>query len=288
MRSAVREVRQREHIEKLATELRGMNTHLEQRVVKQTAEIRRAYEVEKRARHDLEKLNDSKDQFIMITQHHLRTPVTGIQWDLEAMLSGQYGTVGPELRQAIADTKTGTDRLMRIIDDFLNIAALKAGAHILNLESSSLLPMIREILEELTASIAHKRLTVSCDGGARQWPPVMIDRTKMKEVLLVVIENAVRYNNEGGTIRISASVRNDRFACIVENTGIGISPEEKEKIGSALFYRGSYARKAYPIGMGVGVSVAKAIVRGHHGDFVIDSKGPGTGAKVEISLPMVL
>ena len=275
---ALREAGQRE-------QLNILNSSLSQKVLEQTVEIRRAYEVEKKARADLEKLNDTKDQFIMITQHHLRTPVTSINWGLESILKGDYGALTDGLRKIIGGTLTSGKRLMHIVDDFLNITAIKAGTNILDIESRSLKPAIEDVLDELKDDISRLRLAVEYPRDDADWPAVPIDYDKMREILLIIVENAVRYNREGGTIAMTTKTDDERFTLSIENTGIGITPEEKQRIGGALFYRGDYARKAYPIGMGVGLSVAKAIIKAHHGTFSLESKGQGKGAVATIVLP---
>lgn len=286
IRGVLREIKDRKKIKGLADELKTLNSSLEQKVTEQTKEVRVAYEIEKKARRDLEKLNDSKNQFIMITQHHLRTPVTTIDWELESMLAGEYGSITPELKTAIIDTQTAAKRLTHIIDDFLNIAALKAGGSILNLSRRSLKPAIVDILEELKIDIARMHITFTYSHNETDWPELSIDYDKMREILLIVMENAVKYNCDRGSITISTKTSDDQFEISIKNSGIGITSEEAEKIGSALFYRGSSARVANPTGMGIGLSVVKVIVRAHHGTFSIKSSGKGNGAKVTITLPL--
>jgi signal transduction histidine kinase len=279
VRATLKEAKQRE-------ELDDLNSSLSQKVAEQTKEVREAYEIEKKARRDLEKLNDSKNQFIMITQHHLRTPVTTIDWELESMLAGAYGSIMPELKTAIIDTQTAAKRLTHIIDDFLNIAALKAGGSILNLSRHSLKPAIIDILGELKLDIARMRIAVTYPQDETDWPELSIDHDKMREILLIIMENAVKYNRDSGFINISTRAYDDRFEISIENSGIGITFEETEKIGSALFYRGQSARSINPTGMGIGLSVAKAIIRAHHGIFSIKSNGAGKGTVVTVTLPL--
>ncbi|MFA6432359.1 MAG: HAMP domain-containing sensor histidine kinase [Candidatus Paceibacterota bacterium] len=263
-----------------------VNTLLSQKVAEQTDEIRKSYEAEKQARQELEKLNDAKDQFIMITQHHLRTPLVSVIWEIESVANGVYGAVTAELRKAIAGMKTSTDRLMQIVNDFLNITAIKIGTNILNLSEQSLKPAIEYIIQQLAPEIRHMDIKIDYPRDDSSWPKLKIDYDKMREILLIVIENAVRYNHPGGSVAISTGVSDGAFELTVQNTGIGISDEEKQKIGSALFYRGASARKSHPIGMGIGLAVVKAIVRAHHGTFNIESLGEGRGAKATISLPV--
>lgn len=271
---------------KQKVELNDLNRNLSQKVAEQTDEIRKSYEAEKQARQELEKLNDAKDQFIMITQHHLRTPLVSVMWEIESVANGVYGAVTAELRKAIAGMKTSTDRLMQIVNDFLNITAIKIGTNILNLSEQSLKSAIEYIIQQLAPEIRHMDIKIDYPRDDSSWPKLKIDYDKMREILLIVIENAVRYNHPGGSVAISTGVSDGAFELTVQNTGIGISDEEKQKIGSALFYRGASARKSHPIGMGIGLAVVKAIVRAHHGTFKIESLGEGRGAKATISLPV--
>ncbi len=266
-------------------ELTSLNQHLSDKVAEQTKEIRAAYDLEKHARRELEKLNETKDQFIMITQHHLRTPVTGIEWELEAMLDGNYGKVPEKIKAGLLEAKSAVGRLTHIIDDFLNITAIKTGQNILTLAPQSLLPLIEDILKELKPDIARLSLDVSYPKDPDSWENLNIDAQKMRDTLLIVIENAAKYNRENGRIDIKTERSANMFVINIENTGIGITAEEIGKIGTALFYRGLEARARNTIGMGVGLSVAKAIIKAHRGTFEIRSNGKDRGASVIISIP---
>lgn len=279
IRSALREAKQREL-------LANLNLHLEQKVAEQTIEIRKSYELEKKARRELEKLNETKDQFIMITQHHLRTPVTSIRWGLEAMLKGTYGVPQPELRRAIEDTNTAANRLMRIVDDFLSITALKVGSQILNLAPASMKPLLTDVLAELRYDIESKRLAIRYPTTPQEWPELHMDASKMREVILIGLENAVRYNIPDGSISIATRLDGPMFEMTIENTGMGILPEDRKRLFTSLFYRSDSARAAHPIGMGVGLSVSRAIVRAHHGELLIGSEGKDCGARLTIRLPL--
>ncbi len=276
---SLRESRQKE-------QLSDLNLHLSQKVAEQTADIQRAYEAEKKARRDLEKLNDSKNQFIMITQHHLRAPTTTIDRELEAMQSGACGEITPEQRTSIRNARSASQRLSHIIDDFLKIAALKPGGSMLNLSRQSLLPAIDDILDELKLDLARLHISVNYSRDATDWLELSVDFTKMREILLIVMENAVKYNCDRGSIDVTTRTHTGMFEISIKNSGIGITREEAEKIGSAVCYRGNCARSQNPTGMGIGLSVVKAIVRAHHGTFSIASRGKGKGALVVISLPL--
>jgi signal transduction histidine kinase len=286
IRGVLREARQRE-------QLNDLNQNLEVKVAAQTVEIRRSLEAEKQARMELEKLNDAKDQFIMITQHHLRTPVSSVNWSLESILNGEYGAATGKLKSVLEQTYESGKRLMRIVDDFLNITAIKIGTNILNLEQQSLKTSIDDILSELKPAIASANISVAWDSDPQRWPSLPIDASKLREALFIIFENAIRYNTDGGSVNVGTETVQDEkthrqmFEITITNTGLGISRDDIGKIGTSLFYRSEFARKAYPIGMGVGLSVVKAMIRAHQGSFTITSAGPGTGVRVIVTLPFV-
>jgi len=191
IRSALRENIQTE-------ELNNLNATLNQKVLEQTAEVRHAYDLEKKANRDLAKLNETKDQFILITQHHLRTPVTGLRWELESLLAGTYGKISEPVRKALSDTSTAVNRLTRIVDDFLSITALKIGSNILNITSASIKPLLEDVIDELRINIAEMDIKITYPKDLEGWPPLEIDHGKMREVILIVMENGVRYNHKAG------------------------------------------------------------------------------------------
>jgi hypothetical protein len=133
IRSVLHELKQREQIEKLASDIKvayaqvkDINEHLEDKIAEQTQDVQRAYEVEKKARAELEDLNKTKDQFITSTQHHLRTPMTALKWELESIRNGTCGPVNQELKQALDNSDASVSRLTNIIENFINITEQKS------------------------------------------------------------------------------------------------------------------------------------------------------------------
>jgi signal transduction histidine kinase len=116
--------------------VKDLNENLEAKVVEQTKEVKRAYEVEKKARHELEKLDETKDQLITAAQHNLRTPLTALRWQLEEvrkMVGGEDGNdsggVGGKdgLREALKESEASVGKLTAVLEDFLKITEMKVG-----------------------------------------------------------------------------------------------------------------------------------------------------------------
>ena len=286
IRSTRREVTQLKHISSLASSLETLNSSLSDKVKDQTQEITRAYELEKKAKRELEKWSDTKDQFIMIAQHNLRIPVTNINNKLKSIFSLDQKEISKEVREILNDTNTSIDHLARIADDFKDIARLKIGSQILKLNSASIKPLILEILQELKIDIENMNLTVAYPTDDGDWPNLKIDSNKIRDVLLVIIENAIRYNIKNGKIEIKTQTDKNIFKIIIENTGVGISLKEKENLLNRTFYRGKYAQTVNPTGMGIGLSVSRSIIEAHHGTITINSDGENMGARVILTLPV--
>lgn len=286
IRATLKEISQREEIEKLASDLKYLNASLEQKVQEQTADVIAAFELEKKTYKELERLNETKDQFIMITQHHLRTPVTTISWSLESVLKGDYGKVDEGVAKILDMAKIATKRLNRIVDDFLSITSIKIGTDIIKKSLVSIKPLVEDVISELKLEMEKLNITINYKNNDFNWPIISIDQDKIREVLLIVIENAVRYNFRNGNININTNNKNGFFEIIITNTGIGIGDQDKEKIFSSLFHRGNEAKNAHALGMGIGLSVSKAIINTHHGNISIHSDGINKGATVIIRLPI--
>lgn len=261
------------------------NISLSRIVSLQTTEVRRAYAIENKARKDLEKLNETKDQFIMMTQHNLRAPITTIKSELEQIISGDGGKVDNTALETIIRTRSSTDRLSQIVDDFLSITAIKVDSQILKLVEGNIKTLIDSIIHDLRFEIETMEINIKYLND-EIWPNIKMDINKIKEALTIIIENAVKYNFDRGIINISNRIIDNNLVLAVENTGVGITEEEKNNIFSKLFYRSRRAQERNPIGMGIGLQVAKAIITGHKGRIDIDSFGENYGAKVEITLPI--
>jgi signal transduction histidine kinase len=273
----------RESTQKL--QLLALNSTLEQRVSEQTAEVKKAFELEKKARRELEKLNETKDQFIIMAQHHLRSPVNNISSEVNKMLIDS-GNGDERYTLSLTRMKDWVARLSRIVDDFLGIASLKVGSNILNVSDMRIAPIIDDILDELRIDIENMKVFVNYQRDDIYWPIIKVDSNKIREAILIVIENAVRYNRVGGHIDINTKINHDTFEMDFVNTGVGITYEEKSKLFSKPFFRGGRAKANHPIGMGIGLTIARAIIKGHHGDINVSSDGEDMGAKVSINIPI--
>lgn len=296
IRSALKEVKQKEKLaelnsklDKTNADLKDLNEHLEQKVDEQTVEIKRAYEVEKKARIELEELDKAKDQFILTTQHHLRTPLT--------IVKGYLQSIGQKARSFDESTKTyvakaqeATERISALVNELLDVSQMEVGKSIIIKESTNIKRLVENVVKELEAEIQKRNITINVRMGNDT--VLNVDPHKISEGLTNIIDNAVKYNKEGGSITVNGMktthpIERDKqiYRLTIEDTGIGLIPEELAKLFDAYFQRGEEAEKLYTTGRGIGLSVTKNIITAHGGRIYAESEGRNKGARFTIELP---
>ena len=266
-------------------ELTDLTKDLQQRVDEQTKEIKRAYEVEKKARIELQQLDQNKHDFIIITQHHLRTPLAQVRWYANAITSGLYGAVSAELRTAVERIDAASARLIKTLNNFLEVVQMKIGVKFLAIESVTLKPIIERVLVEYSSEIKKRRITVSFPEQDSAWPPVRVDNERMKEALAILLDNAVRYNRENGSILIETEQKRNVLILRISNAGLQLDTGARAHLFKQSFFRTEEARRINPTGMGVGLLVAKTIIEAHKGRIRFD-KAQRDDVSFVVQLPL--
>ena len=276
---------------KARDELKYLNEHLVQKVAEQTQEIKQAYEVEKKARVELEELDKAKDQFILTTQHHLRTPLTIVKGYLQSFLTKKSQSLDEEGKTYLTKAEEATDRIGTLVNEFLDISQMQVGKSIINKEPVNIKDLVVDAVKELESEVQKRNLKVTLN--IENDTVLSIDPHKIREALTNVIDNAVKYNKEGGSISIKGIKinhpieRNKQiYRLIIEDTGIGLTSEELPKLFTQYFQRGKEAEKLYTTGRGIGLVVTKNIISAHNGRIYAESEGRGKGARFVVELPV--
>ncbi len=283
IRSTLNEVRQKE-------QLADLNSHLAQRVKEQTQEIKKAYEVEKTAHLELKTLDKIKNEFLLTTQHHLRTPLTIVKGYLQAFTTKKVGRLNNQGVQYVGKISQGVERMNNLVEELLDITQLQIKEELLSKDFVSLKDLVTEIIEDLKLGIAAKHLRVAVSLSDESL--VKANKEKIKAALHSVIENAVMYNREQGSITITGAPaihpieKNIRvFRITVADTGIGIPKEEIPRLFSQYFQRGEEAMQIYATGRGLALAVACNIIKAHNGRIWAESEGKNKGTTFIIELP---
>ena len=172
-----------------------------------------------------------------------------------------------------------TQRLSGMVEELLDFSRMQSGRLRMNMEKMDVLAELEEAV--LIYEEKARRENILLRYNEPETIPVMVgDRTRLRQVFINVIDNALKYSDAGGEVRISASVRGDSVLISVSDDGIGIAPEDLERV-KMRFYKGNYSRR----GSGIGLAVADEIVTQHGGSLTLTS-ALGVGTTVQIMLPL--
>jgi signal transduction histidine kinase len=212
--------------------------------------------------------------------HDLRTPLTRMRGSAEMALRQPADPAG--LREALADCVEESERVMSMVKTLLDIAEAEAGTMPLERRTVDLCQLIREVVELYEYVAEEKKIRVTAELPPSC--PAPVDATRMRQAFGNLLDNALKYTPEGGAVAITASLANGRARVCFTDNGIGIPEEEQTRIWDRL-YRGDKSRSQR--GLGLGLSVVKAVVEAHGGAVSVKSTVAG-GSEFTVVLPVVL
>ena len=271
VKSVTKEVERREELEELSDQLVETNIKL------------------KKANKKLKKLDKAKSEFISIASHQLRTPLTAIKGYLSMIMEGSYGEISEDAEDKIGDVLGSSERLISLVNDLLNVSRIESGKIEMNFEDVKIFEFIKESIKELKIVAEKEDLYLELNSEVDKNQLVEIDQSRMRQVILNIIDNAIKYTEEGG---IAINLKNqklqsglDSVLIEISDTGEGMTEEEVKNIFES-FSRGSAGDLMHAEGAGLGLYIAKKFVDMHNGSIWIESDGKGEGASFFMELPV--
>ena len=236
------------------------------------------------ANEKLAKLDKAKSEFLSIASHQLYTPLTAIKGYLSMIQEGDFGPVSEKQHPVIDILRQSSDRLIELIKNLLDISRIESGRLELSLISLDLVGMARELVTELSPNAKKKNLVLNFHEPPSALPHTVADQQRVRQVLLNTVDNAIKYTPQG-SIDVSV-VQQDKYLIFsVKDTGKGIKAEEINQLFSK-FVRVGGADHFHTDGSGLGLYVARQIVREHRGDIWVESPGEGKGSTFFVKLPI--
>ena len=219
-------------------------------------------------------------QFTADASHELQTPLTILRGEIEVALRSQrspeeYGTI---LKSALEEI----ERISRIVEGLLLLARADAGVLRMDSQPVDLVRLVEEVLDQTTL-LARKR-SINLVMGNTEPLEAAGDFVHLRRLFLNLVDNGIKYTPPGGTVKVSIERKGETAILSVQDTGIGIPPEEQEKVFQR-FFRSQEARSAGQGGSGLGLSIAKSIAEAHGGKLELESI-PGEGSVFRVSLPL--
>jgi two-component system phosphate regulon sensor histidine kinase PhoR len=230
---------------------------------------------------DQKKLEKIRRDFVANVSHELRTPVTIIKGYAETLLAGEL-TKDPERSSRFVEIiYNHAERLAHLIGDLLTLSEIESGDMAMERAPLSLEGVVRGVMALLEPKAQQKGITVR-SSGLERLAPVLADRGRLEQVVVNLLDNALKYTPEGGSVAVTAEEEGDMVRVSVTDSGIGIPDKDLPRIFER-FYRVDAARSRDQGGTGLGLSIVKHIVQIHGGTVAVTST-PGKGSTFSFTL----
>ncbi len=249
-------------------EIQNFAKTLEAEVEEKTKGLRNANE-------KLKKLDETKDDFISMASHQLRTPLTSVKGYVSMVLEGDAGKVSTKQKELLDQAFVSSQRMVYLIADLLNVSRLRTGKFIIDAKPTNLTDVVEGEINQLKETAKGRGLDLKFDKP-KEFPDLMLDETKIRQVIMNFADNAIYYTPTGGHIVVGLEDKGDSVEFTVSDDGIGVPKAEQHHLFNK-FYRAGNAKKARPDGTGLGLFMAKKVVVAQGGAIIFNTtEGKGS------------
>ena len=246
-------------------------------------ELSKANEELSKANEELKSLDRMKDEFLSNVSHEFKTPLTSIQGYSQLLSDGTLGDVNEQQKKAVQTVIRNSERLRRLVDSLLYLSRAQAGKIRYSFDHVQIIHVIDNSIQDVALQAESKDIIINKDIPD-ELPVITADGDKLMDVMINLLDNAVKFTPQGGTITISSKVDNSSLHLSVRDSGIGI-PEDKIPHLFQRFYQIDSSVKRKYGGTGLGLYICKKIVEDHGGNIWVESK-EGQGSTFHILLPI--
>lgn len=248
-------------------------------------EIQKLADGLRKANLELRKLDKAKSEFISIASHQLRTPLSIIKGYVSMMLEGSFGKISEKLGKILGKVYLSNERLIRLVNHLLNLSRIEGGRFKYDFKVLSLEKIVSKVVSEMRFQAGKKNLSIEFMRPKKKLPLIRIDADKVEDVIINLIDNAIRYTKEGKiVVGLEKEPKRNSLLFSVKDTGVGLSREEQKNLFQK-FIRGKEISKIHTEGVGIGLYVAKIIVKAHHGKIWAKSDGRNKGSAFYVRMP---
>jgi two-component system CheB/CheR fusion protein len=251
------------------------------------AGLEKAHEELKELAAELKRTAQVKSEFLANMSHELRTPLNSINGFSEVLYDETFGPLNEKQKKYVNNVLTSGKHLLLLINQILDMAKVEAGKMKLSLSSLPMKTLLNDISMLVADMVSKKKIEMSLEI-AEGLPNIEADELKVKEIIYNLFSNAVKFTPEGGKIGMRASARkaDSEIEVVVWDTGVGIAPENMEKIFEG-FFRVDTPYSRVTEGTGLGLPLSKKLVELHGGKLFVESEGLDRGTLVRFTLPII-
>ncbi|PIZ61492.1 hypothetical protein COY17_04340 [Candidatus Saccharibacteria bacterium CG_4_10_14_0_2_um_filter_52_9] len=237
----------------------------------------------------LRALDEAKDDFVSMASHQLRTPLTSVKGYVSMVLEGDTGPISDNQRKLLNQAFSSSQRMVYLIADLLNVSRLRTGKFVIDPTPVNLAEIVEQELAQLKETAATRSLKLIYNKP-KDFPELMLDETKIRQLIMNFADNAIYYTPAGKKISVEVVDNPVTIELRVIDQGIGVPKSEQHHLFTK-FYRAGNARKARPDGTGLGLFMAKKVIVAQGGSLIFESKeGEGstfgfTFSKAKLAVP---
>ncbi len=217
----------------------------------------------------LKELDESKDEFISMVSHQLRTPLTSMKGFVSMVLDGDTGPLTDAQRSMLQQAFDSSQRMVYLIADLLNASRLRSGKFVIMNRVTYLPDVVASELSQLKEAAIARKVEFTFDKP-EHFPKALLDETKLRQVIMNFLDNALYYTPTGGRVKAELKLTDKTIECTVTDNGMGVPRAEQDKLFTK-FYRAANARRMRPEGTGLGLYMAKKVIVAQGGALIFNS-----------------
>ena len=238
----------------------------------------------KKTNSKLQEMSALKDEFVSVASHELRAPMTTIKGYLAMMLEGDAGKIPPKVKEFLEDAYESNDRMIRLVNNMLNVSRIESGRLIMNLMDIQLESVIESVIREYKYEAKKHGLKLKYEKSKTKLPKVRVDPDRIREIIANLVGNGVNFTPHG-KVTVRSKVEDGMVVTEVQDSGVGISRQnQKDLFKKFSQINGSHA----PLkkGSGLGLYICKMLITEFGGEIWLKSK-LGKGTTFSFSLPAI-
>jgi len=224
-----------------------------------------------------------KTEFVSISAHQLRTPLSAIKWTLRMLLDGDLGGISPEQTEYLEKTYRSNERMISLINSLLNVTRIEEGRFIYKPIWTEMDKLVESMIDTLKDEAKRREIELKFEKIG-QIPKILVDDEKMKLAVQNLIENAVIYTLSGGRVIVTLKATKEELEFSVKDTGLGVPKDQQERVFTK-FFRAANAMRLDTEGSGLGLFITKNVIEAHGGKIWFESE-ENKGSTFYFTLPL--
>lgn len=224
-----------------------------------------------------------KTDFVTLSSHQLRTPLSAVKWFTEIVMTERAGKLNRKQMDYLREIHRSNERAIALVNDLLQVSRVQEGKLHLDLTPVDVVALTQEMIEANRALLTANDISLDLQVINGPVPKMQIDKAKIKRVIQNILSNAIKYTPRGGGVQVILKNTAKEVAVSITDSGVGIPADQQSRVFER-FFRGTNVTKIQPDGTGLGLFIAKSLVEAHHGKIWFEST-EGEGTVFHFSLP---